>query len=250
MRHLIIAYHAVSSTWPSPLAVPQAILHLQLTALKARGYVGFTLSEWERRRSAGLLPKRSVVVTFDDGYRSTLLARKALQSVGFPATVFPVLGFLGSGERMHWPGIDQWIESPHAAELEPLTWDDLELLREEGWEIGSHTVNHPDLTAITSDQLGEELTASRRELARRFDSCESIAYPYGLANQEVAEAAERAGYLTGCTLTRYHDRDSPFLRARVGLYPRDRGLRLRAKLSPGLDLLRRYRPAIAGIGGD
>lgn len=250
MRHLIIAYHAVSASWPSPLAVSGAVLASQLTALKARGYLGFTLSDWERRRREGRLPKRSVVITFDDGYKSTLAAREALRAVGYPATVFPVLQFLESGERLRWPGIEQWIDSPHAAELEPLSWTDLELLREEGWEVGSHTVGHPDLTSLSAERLADELSTSRREIARRLGSCDSIAYPYGLANEEVAAATERAGYLTGCTLTRYHDRDTPFLRARVGLYPRDHGLRLRAKLSPALDLLRRYRPALIGAGDD
>lgn len=248
MRHLIIAYHAVSSNWPSPLAVSHAVLREQLGALKARGYVGFTLSEMERRREAGSLPKHSVAITFDDGYSSTLEARDALRAVGYPATVFPVLSFLKSGEKLQWPGIDSWIGSPHSDELRPLTWDDLELLREEGWEVGSHTVSHPDLTAISSDQLEEELTVSRRELSERLGRCESIAYPYGRANDAVAAATEKAGYEVGVTLSRYHDRDQPYLRPRVGLYPRDHGLRLRAKLSPALDLLRRKRRASTGSG--
>jgi peptidoglycan/xylan/chitin deacetylase (PgdA/CDA1 family) len=107
-RPSILAYHAVSSTWRSSLAVPEAILAEQLRALRDRGYVGMTFTEAERRRAAGTLPPRTVVVTFDDGYASTLRAQPILEDVGFPATVFVVTGFLDDDAPLSWPGIDTW----------------------------------------------------------------------------------------------------------------------------------------------
>ncbi len=248
MRHLILAYHAISATWPSPLAVPQAVLAMQLGLLQARGYVAFTLAEWERRRLAGELPRRSVVVTFDDGYKSTLLARPVLESLGYTATVFPVLKFLESGERLKWAGIDQWAEGPHGAELESLTWDDLTMLHSEGWEIGAHTVSHPNLTEIPDAAAREEMETSRLALEQRLGSCESLAYPYGLANESVGRLAEQAGFLTACTLTRFCGQDDPFFRARVGIYPGDQGLKLRVKFSPTFQMLRRRPLVIAALG--
>ena len=39
----------------------------------------------------------------------------------------------------------QWLDSPHAGELTPMSWDELGELSELGWELGSHTRTHPRL---------------------------------------------------------------------------------------------------------
>ena len=82
---LILAYHAVSSTWASPLAVPEAALDEQAAHMHRHGYEGFTLAEAERRRVAGTLPSHAVVFTFDDGYASTMRAAETLARYGYPA---------------------------------------------------------------------------------------------------------------------------------------------------------------------
>jgi len=238
---LILCYHAVSSTWPSVLAVPPAVLADQLTFLSRRGYVGLTFADAERRRMEGTLPRRSVVVTFDDGYHSTLTAVPILAGLRYPATVFVVTAFVDSGRALSWPGVADWLDGPHNDDLRPLGWDDLLRLSEQGWEVGSHTATHPELTRVGDDVLAEELGGSRAALSRRLGRCETVAYPYGLADERVAAAAAAAGYDGACTLTRAHRVDDRYRRARVGLYAHDRGLRLRAKASPLARLARRSR---------
>jgi peptidoglycan/xylan/chitin deacetylase (PgdA/CDA1 family) len=200
--------------------------------LRRRGYVGLTLAESERRRSTGSPPRRCVVVTFDDGFSSTLHAKEILDRVGFPATVFVVTSFVESGEPLCWPGIEKWLDAGFGDELRPLSWDDLEALREHGWEVGSHTVSHPLLTSLDDRELARELERSRESVARRLGSCETVAYPYGRADERVAAAAGNVGYRAGCTLTGAHLVDEPYRRPRVGLTSADRGLRLRAQVSP------------------
>ncbi len=92
-RPLILAYHAVSSTWASPLAVSAAALDEQAAHMRRHGYEGLTFAEAERRRVEGTLPSRSVVFTFDDGYASTLRAAETLARHGYPGTVFVVTRF-------------------------------------------------------------------------------------------------------------------------------------------------------------
>lgn len=207
-------------------------LEHQLAVLARRGYVGLTLSEAEVRRREGLLPPRSVVVTFDDGYRSTLRAAPVLERFGFPGTVFVVTRFVDSGALLSWPGVASWSTGPYADEMAALDWDELAILRDAGWEVGSHTVTHPLLTELPDPTLVDELRRSRETIAARLGACETIAYPYGVADARVAGAARDAGYLAGVTLTAAHRHDEPYLRPRVGLYAADTGLRLRTKLSP------------------
>jgi peptidoglycan/xylan/chitin deacetylase (PgdA/CDA1 family) len=227
---LRLAYNAVGSTWASPLSIPESTLFVQLRLLRQRGYVGLTYAEAERRSQAGTLPERTAVITFDGGYGSVLRAVAALNCVGFPATVFVVAQFVESGQPMRWPG----VEDEPARHMRSLSWLDLERLVDAGWEVGSNTVSHPRLTELADDGLAEELGASRELIAARLGSCRSVAYPYGLADQRVAQAAAAAGYEGGCTLAAGEGPEMPFLRPRRGLTPSDTGLWLRVQLAAGL----------------
>jgi peptidoglycan/xylan/chitin deacetylase (PgdA/CDA1 family) len=231
-RHLILAYHAVSSTWDSPLAVTEEALAGHAAYLRTRGYEGRTLGEAERRRASRTLPARTVVFTFDDAYRSTLRAADILDGYGYPGTVFAVTSFADSGAPLSWSGIQHELTRETAAHLVPLSWDELAGLRDRGWEVGSHTVTHALLTLADDARLTSELGDARRAIAARLGSCDTIAYPYGIADERVAVAAERAGYSAACTLTGAHVADGPYLRPRVGMGSADTGLRLRAKVSP------------------
>jgi peptidoglycan/xylan/chitin deacetylase (PgdA/CDA1 family) len=238
-RPLILAYHAVDSAWASPLAVTARSLELQAAYLAARGFVGLTLTEAERERQRGRLPARSVVFTFDDGYRSTALAAPILAHFGFPGTVFAVTGYVESQRPFAWYGVGH--EDP--ARLSPMGWDELAALKDQGWEVGSHTVTHGLLTNVDDRTLADELTGSRTRIAERLGSCESIAYPYGQADRRVAVAAERAGYRAAVMLTAVVVADEALRRPRVELGSRDHGLRLRLKLSAPALAARRARPA-------
>ncbi len=237
---LVVAYHAVSSTWRSPLAVSEPVLREQLELLAGRGYVGVTLAECERRRRDGGLDGRTLVVTFDDAFRSVLRAKPILDELGFPATVFAVTRFADGGRVLDWPGL---AEVGIAASDEPrsLGWGELEGLRDAGWEIGSHTASHPVLVDLDDDRLEEELAGSRDELVRRLGACETVGYPYGLADRRVADVARRVGYSVGVTLTRMQSVAEPLLWPRIGLDDGDRGTRLRFVLSSAAFRLRRSR---------
>ena len=104
-------------------------------------------------------------------------------------------------------------------ELRSLTWRDAEELVARGWEVGSHTVSHQLLTRVDDEQLHEELASSRSVVERQLGRCTAIAYPYGQADERVAEAASVAGYDVGCTLTFAHVVDEPLRRPRTGMGP-------------------------------
>ncbi len=86
------------------------------------------------------------------------------------------------------------------------------MLAENGWEVGSHTLSHPLLPNLSSAELARELELSRAWIAERLDRCETIAYPYGRADERVVAAAEKAGYLSACILTGAHLVDEPYRR--------------------------------------
>jgi peptidoglycan/xylan/chitin deacetylase (PgdA/CDA1 family) len=235
---LVLCYHAVADGWPSTLAVSPAQLERHAATLSRRGYTALTFAEAERRRRAGTLPRRTVVFTFDDAFASVGRARIVLDRFAFPATVF-ALGAYGDGRALEWPEIKAWTTGPHRTELASLTWDELRDLRDGGWEVGAHTMTHPSLPSLDDEGLDREIAGSRAVIEREVGICETFAYPFGRLDDRVAAAVGRAGFLAACSLSGTHPADEPLRRPRVGIYPRDTGLRLWLKLSPLVLRLRR-----------
>jgi peptidoglycan/xylan/chitin deacetylase (PgdA/CDA1 family) len=242
---LVLCYHAVSDRWPADLAVTPAQLEYQLRYLLDRGYRGATFTA----AATGPASERTVVVTFDDAFRSVLeLGLPILQRLGLPGTVFVPTAYAGSELPMAWPGVDEWVDGPHAAELLPLSWDELRNVSDAGWEIGSHSLTHPRLTALADSDLDRELGASRAECEQQLARpCTSIAYPFGAFDERVAAAAARHGYRAGAALDVRSTEVRPLAWPRFGVSRDDSGARFRRQVSP---LVRRFRSSKAGPAAD
>jgi len=231
---LVLCYHAVSDRWPSSLAVTRAQLARQLELLVRRGYRGATFE----RAVAAPPARRTLVVTFDDGYRSVLEhALPILDRLELPGTVYVPTDFVDSDAPMSWPGIDHWVGGPHESELVGMSWRELTALRDRGWEIGSHTCAHPRLSQLDDSTLFRELIGSRRACEARLGACRTLALPYGDGDARVLAAAADAGYTAVAGLPR---RDAKGVAGwpRVGVYPADRVGRFRVKVARPVRRLR------------
>ena len=223
---LVLGYHAISARWPCALAVSPQAFEEQLERIVRRGYRGVTLTELvtERHRD------RVVVVTFDDAYKSVLeLAFPILERLGLPGTVFAPTRHM-HGRPMSWPGIDEWLDTEHRAELTGCTWDELSVLAQAGWEVGSHTRTHPRLPTLGDEALDDELQGSRHECEQRLGvPCRTLAYPYGHSDARVAAAARAAGYVA--TLAGRRRPEGPPHPPRVDIYRKDDPRRFAVKTS-------------------
>lgn len=232
----MLCYHAVSERWPTEIAIDPGRLESQLAPLVKRGYRGDTFTRAVHGPPSG----KTLVVTFDDAYRSVIeLGMPVLERLGLPGTVFVPTAFAGKERPMSWPGIDHWLRGPHEDELTPMSWPELAELARLGWEIGSHTRTHPRLPDLPDDQLAGELSLSRRECESRLGMpCRSLAYPYGLVDGRVVRAAAEAGFTAAGALPDSLHTPSPLLWPRVGVYRDDDPLRFWAKTSPLIQRLR------------
>jgi peptidoglycan/xylan/chitin deacetylase (PgdA/CDA1 family) len=232
---LVLCYHGISPTWSEAVAPEQ--LRAQLEMLLARGYRAVPFSQ-----AVLSPPGRAFAVTFDDGYRSVAEhALPVIERLNVPATVFVPTGFV-SDDVAAWPGTDHWLTTPYADELAPMSWAELGVLVEHGWEIGSHSRTHARLPQLDNAKLKEELNASRGELEDRLGRpCTTLAYPYGEADERVVAAAAAAGYRAACTLTARFEAAHPLAWPRVGVYRRDGPAVFRAKTSPTMRQLRTTR---------
>jgi peptidoglycan/xylan/chitin deacetylase (PgdA/CDA1 family) len=122
-----------------------------------------------------------------------------------------------------------------------MSWEQMGILAEAGWEIGSHTQTHPYLTQLDSDEIAAELEGSRADCERALGrECRSLAYPFGDEDDRVVEKARVAGYSSAAALpSPLLHRPTPLRWPRVGVYRGDAMLRFKRKVSPTLRRLRR-----------
>jgi len=250
---LVLCYHGVSPTWQTPYAVTPERLAAQVTALLHRGYRPATL------RGARDAPPgaRTLVVSFDDALTSVREhALPVLQSLGVPATAFACSDWVGRDEPMRI-GYDRWLPAPDERDAVSLDWEDLCVLRDAGWEIGSHTRTHPRLTSLDDARLTDELVGSRQEISARLDiDCDSVAYPHGAADDRVFAAAAAAGYARGCTARAGIATSAPLALPRVVVLREDGPARMRVKtartarrLRGSTRVWRALAPAYRATGG-
>jgi peptidoglycan/xylan/chitin deacetylase (PgdA/CDA1 family) len=221
----ILMYHAVAhiaqdpnEVFTSPEQFKAHMLHL-----KRRGLRGVSMQEFRRAMSMGST-KGLVGLTFDDGYEDFLhTAVPILESLGFSATVFVVVGLLGGKNDWEFA----YEPKPH---LRLLKAEDLREVSERGMEIGSHSMTHPRLSGLHPKLLEEEVSGSRQALSEIVgERVEGFCYPYGNLDRAAIEAVRRAEYGYACAWKvqyEYSHHDIP----RIPMSEKDKPLRLATKL--------------------
>lgn len=84
-----------------------------------------------------------------------------------------------------------WIDTPGH-----LSFDQIQGLRDAGWEIMSHTVSHPRLTALEAAQIEDEFAQSKADLERRGILVRNVVYPKNM-NNELVRTIARKYYRSG-----------------------------------------------------
>lgn len=188
IRVPILMYHYIRVN-PDPydrlgfaLSVTPSDFVAQMDWLAQNGYHTITFDDLHAYLSGARgLPSRPIILTFDDGYADFYsTALPVLRSHDFKAVAYVVSGFIG------WPG---YMTAAQVAEADRM-----------GIQIGSHTVDHVDLTKQSSGRLGYELAASKQALELLLGHpVLSFCYPSGRFNSSVAGAVEAAGYQDATT---------------------------------------------------
>lgn len=194
--------------------VTASLFERQLRLLRALGMESVSLA----RMQAGLrgetaLPKRPVVVTFDDGYESFWsLGMPRLRAYGTNATVFLVSGLIG--------GKNEWDLAKGDVEERLMSREQVLAAASEGIEFGAHTRRHADLGSIDLTEAEREIAGSKEDLESWIGrSVDYFCYPYGAQTPEVRAIVARTGYL-GATGTRLHGNgpdSDPYLWGRINV---------------------------------
>lgn len=133
--------------------------------------------------------------TFDDGWLDVLThGKKILDEKGFRATVWANKEF----------ATDDFPEG--GKELWYMNEQDLDFLYNDGWDIGNHTVSHPDeIKDLSLDELKLEYYENQKWLEEKIDNVKEswergsrhVCYPMGKYNDELFDILKSIGVLTG-----------------------------------------------------
>ncbi|MBI4003617.1 MAG: polysaccharide deacetylase family protein [Candidatus Omnitrophica bacterium] len=224
----ILAYHRVGEFKGDHVpTVSTRTFERHLTFLARGRYRVVGLEEVIASLARGQRPaRRSVAITFDDGYAETHeVAWPLLKRFGFPATVFVAPAEVG------WPGF--------------ATWQQVAAMARDGLVIGCHTMHHSYLPLVNANRLPEELVESKRVIEERIGrSVTLLSYPVGGFTPQIQSAVQQAGYAAACTTNRAspHPGIDPYALRRIKVTERDGNPMLFwAKVSGYYDLFRRLR---------
>jgi peptidoglycan/xylan/chitin deacetylase (PgdA/CDA1 family) len=231
----ILTYHNLGDPPPGvrnpDLYVSAAAFAAQLLWLKDNG---FQFLDLDALRSSLLgetsAPRRSVVLTFDDGFADN-------HSIGLPllvrhaavATFFPIARSIGGKDDL---GRD-YLSAAQLCELAAA-----------GMQIGSHTAGHALLARIPPEAARSELADSRAILENILEApVRWLCYPRGNFNRDVARLAEETGYRGACSAIRGNRPAARqlFWLPRVMIHRDTPASRLRWMLGAGYELTHRFK---------
>jgi peptidoglycan/xylan/chitin deacetylase (PgdA/CDA1 family) len=208
-RALILLYHRIVELPSDPFLLsvtPQNFCeHLQVIRRYAQPMSLQGLTECLQN---GGLPRKAVVITFDDGYADNLYnAKPILEQYGIPATVFVTAGQIGSQQEFWWDELERLLLLPNrlpeitslSANSSPNHWaasvaelylkeDDQ---RDENWHIeqasalGSRQAFFHSLYELIHAMTPVE----RREAVRKLQTWASVS-PEGRSSHRVLSAEE------------------------------------------------------------
>jgi peptidoglycan/xylan/chitin deacetylase (PgdA/CDA1 family) len=172
-------------------AVDEKIFQKHIELLDRKGFVSLTFEDYLLYLNGKLnLPKKGVIITFDDGFEEIYtIAFPIMKKYGMRGVVFMVAE-PSAYDRVCVNGGDSFNHLNPNQVLE---------LHASGFEIGSHTLTHQNLTAILKENAWHEIVHSRILLEILLNSkVKALSYPYGSVDKDIKKMVPAAGYEIAC----------------------------------------------------
>ena len=186
----IMMYHNVAFTdeYRANTVSPQHFGQ-QMAYLKDHGFRVLSFEELVQLTKTGqTLPRKSVVITFDDGYADNYeYAYGILRKYGYPAIIFVPT------DLMNAEGY--------------LTWEQLKEMAGNGIAIGSHTRRHTYLPDLSPAEQRDEIFGSKQIIEQNLGvPADYFSYPVGGFSAAIKQLLKEAGYQGAVATNRGYDR--------------------------------------------
>jgi peptidoglycan/xylan/chitin deacetylase (PgdA/CDA1 family) len=217
----ILVYHVIGTPAPGTpntgLWIAPDTLKQQMGFLDHSGYTVVSLQAVFDYWHGGPLPRKPVVLSFDDGFETDY------------SRALPILAAHG------WAGTLNLALNHYKRAAWGLNRSQIAALIRAGWELDCHSKTHASLPGLGSQELRQELVASRRLLRKTFHvPVNFFAYPSGDYDSRVVSAVRNAAYLGAVTTDPQFARpDEPYVLGRIEVVRGDTLQDLAAKLAGG-----------------
>ena len=196
----ILVYHQIAQA-PAKgapfrgLYVSPSAFARQMALLKALGYQGLSMTDLQTYLT-GEKTGKVIGITFDDGYLNNLThALPVLQKYGFTSTCYVVDGLLGQ--------TNVWDEKIGIAQTPLMSAEQLLQWQAGNQEVGAHTQEHVDLTALSELAAWKQIANSKPALQTLLGKpVDHFCYPYGKFDKRHEVMAKQAHYATATTTLR------------------------------------------------
>ena len=165
--------------------------------------------------------RKSVVVTFDDGYADNYsIAYPLIKKYKIPVTFFLTVGMVGKD----W----DFPDGPYPG----ISWEDIrEMNKDPLITFESHGYQHPDLTLLSQEESSMEIKSSRIILEENIgETVRYFSYPFGSYNHKIVEQVRMAGYQGAFSVISGGQDEYSY--RRILISRRDNMFRFKLKLSP------------------
>ncbi len=186
----ILMYHYVGAIPPDAdkyrvdLTVSLDAFETQMDYLAINGYHPIRVSDLANHLLNGdPLPEKPIILTFDDGYTDIYAnVFPVLRNKKSPATFFVITEFV---DENRWGYVN---------------WAQLAEMVKAGMEIGSHTLDHPDLFRKPRALQNKEIAGSKTMIETNLPvTVVSFSYPAGNYDATTLAVLRAAGYLAAVT---------------------------------------------------
>lgn len=203
----VLMYHHVSPN-PGLVTLSPNLFRQQMEGIVREGWRTIGTADIEAFFDGQPLPKKSLMITFDDGYLDNFIyAYPVLKELGLQAVLFIVSGWIGDGSARQTAACPDHSECKRRIALGEtdsvvLRWSEVEQMRDTGiFEFHSHTHSHSrwDKTLADGDArfsaLQEDLQRSRIVIKERLGIVDRhLCWPQGYFQPEYVDIANRLGF--------------------------------------------------------
>ena len=181
----ILMYHSVAHNNVFFTVKPE-IFEKQMQYLKNHNYNVIKLSDLiNLLESDKELPKKTVILTFDDGFEDNYSnVFFILKKHNFPATIFLITGL-----------VNEEMNNSQNIPLKILNWEQIQEMHESGLiDFQPHTVSHQELSE-------KEIIDSKKEIEEKLNKkCKFFSYPRGVYNNEIIDILKNNGFRASRTV--------------------------------------------------
>ena len=200
---ILLYHHVEGESTLSRYNVSIPAFQAQMRALEEMGFTPIPISTLVTALlDGGELPEKPVVITFDDGHLSVF------------ENAFPIM------QELEFPGVFYIVANRINGSPDFVTIPQLKEMIQAGWEIGSHSFSHADLTlnhTIVAKEIGQSKTDLEQALSTEV---ETFAYPFGTIDPFTAQKVSDYGYRAGMGLgtSKIHTWNNLYYLNRIEIY--------------------------------